>query len=261
MQGHLDSQRLTPAEASSLRGKSRFCVCPVFGRAGLAVVHLLRERQHSCDAHMTPELADALAALQLVVARLRDFSVPLVRDLRPPVVVLTDASWEASHTWLGFLVYHPWNGGWWAGAPTPPWLLRVLAEHRVRQTYIGQLEAAAMCAPYWSLPAHILRGRDVLHYVDNQGALYAAIHGRSSDPDMNRLVFVLRARLDALECRAWFDYVPSASNVADLPTRLDAAAFARLERVAERATLLLPPEWCLSCGWAQLGGLIDQACA
>ena len=73
---------------------------------------------------------------------------------------------------------------------------------------------------------------------------------------MSRLVFLLRAQLDMLECRAWFDYVPSASNIADLPTRLDAAAFARLARIADRVPMRLPPEWCLSCPWASLGHLL-----
>jgi len=36
----LRSGVLTPAAASSLRGKARFCLCPVFGRIGLAAVHL-----------------------------------------------------------------------------------------------------------------------------------------------------------------------------------------------------------------------------
>ena len=69
------------------------------------------------------------------------------------------------------------------------------------------------------------------HYVDNQGALYCAINGRSADPDMNRLVFLAQLRIAQLRARVWFDYVPSASNVADLPTRLDDAAFARLMRL------------------------------
>ena len=91
-----------------------------------------------------------------------------------------------------------------------------------------------------------------MHYIDNQGALYSMVHGRSADMDMNRLVFIARARLASLSCSAWFDYVPSASNIADLPTRLDTEAFARLERVATRVSLRLPPEWCLSCADSDL---------
>ena len=259
IEGHVHANKLTPREASTLRGKSRFCVCPVFGRAGLAVVHLLRERQHHSDtSELDDALRDALTALGIIVARARDFRVPLIRDVRPPVVILTDASFEQRHTWLGFLVLHPWNGARWAGAPTPQWLLRLFERHRARQTYIGQLEGIELLAPYWSLPRSWFEGRAVLHYVDNQGALYAAIHGRSNDVDLNRIVFLLRARLDGMQCRAWFDYVPSASNAADLPTRLDAEAFTRLERIADRVPHKLPPEWCLDCTWSELSSVLDD---
>ena len=59
-------------------------------------------------------------------------------------------------------------------------------------------------------------------------------------------------------CDAWFDYVPSAANIADLPTRLDAEAFARLDRVARRVPLLLPPEWCIACGHSGLRALFTE---
>ena len=94
--------------------------------------------------------------------------------------------------------------------------------------------------------------RPVLHYVDNQGALYSLIKGGSNDVDSNRLTFIANMRLARLRCDAWFDYVPSASNIADLPTRLDDDAIARLNRIARRVPLRLPPEWCLACSLPEL---------
>ena len=86
--------------------------------------------------------------------------------------------------------------------------------------------------------------RPVMHYIDNQGALYSLINGRSKDHDSNRLVFVTLMRAAKLSCNVWFDYVPSAANIADLPTRLDDDAIMRLNRVARRVPLRLPEEWC-----------------
>ena len=100
-----------------------------------------------------------------------------------------------------------------------------------------------------------LSDRPVMHYIDNQGSLYSVINGRSSDDDTNRLVFVSRLYYARARCDVWYDYVPSASNIADLPTRLDAAAFTRLERVARRVPLVLIPEWCMSCPYARLSSL------
>ena len=86
-----------------------------------------------------------------------------------------------------------------------------------------------------------IRGAVVSHYVDNQGALYCAIDGRSADPDMNRLVFLAQMRVAQLNARVWFDYVPSASNAADLPTRLDDAAYRRLSSLARCEGTHVPP--------------------
>ncbi|KAL1524216.1 hypothetical protein AB1Y20_019124 [Prymnesium parvum] len=140
---------------------------------------------------------------------------------------------------------------------TPPWLLALLRSHKLAGTYIGQLELAAAAAPYFSLPRDWFADRAVMHYIDNQGACYSLINGRARDADANRIVFVTSMRLARLRCDAWYDYVPSASNIADLPTRLDTAAFSRLEKIADRMPLCLPPEWCLACPHSQLSQLFD----
>mmetsp|Transcript_4682 Transcript_4682/g.11783 ORF Transcript_4682/g.11783 Transcript_4682/m.11783 type:complete len:139 (-) Transcript_4682:71-487(-) len=137
------------------------------------------------------------------------------------------------------------------------WLLALLRRHKLAQTYIGQLELAAAAAPYFSLPREWWVDRPVMHYIDNQGACYGLIHGRASDSDANRLVFVTNMRIALFRCDVWYDYVPSASNIADLPTRLDARAFTRLEALAQRAPLCLPPEWCLDCSHLALAQLFD----
>eukprot|EP00962_Isochrysis_galbana_P030293 scaffold9807_cov115-Isochrysis_galbana.AAC.1 len=57
----------------------------------------------------------------------------------------------------------------------------VIGRWRARRQYIGQLEALAAVSTYYTLAdgaplpdggrSHALRGRDVIHYVDNFGAL------------------------------------------------------------------------------------------
>lgn len=119
------------------------------------------------------------------------------------------------------MIVHPDLGVFWAGMPTPEWTLCAFASHRERTTYIGQLEAIAALAPLLSMPtSSFFAGRSVTHYIDNQGALYSFINGRSADPDINRIVFLYGMIASRLSCRPWFDYVSSGSNVADLPTRL-----------------------------------------
>lgn len=70
-----------------------------------------------------------------------------VWEVRPPMVVLSDASFAFNHTWLDFVVACLINGVVWSGMPTPAWLLRILRESKEGQTYVGQLEAVAALAP------------------------------------------------------------------------------------------------------------------
>ena len=135
----------------------------------------------------------------------------------------------------------------------------MLAKHKQRDTEIGQLEAIIVASPYFC-PQTVtaVRNRNVRHYIDNQGACYSFIKGGSKDHDMNRAVFVSQMRMVLLSCNVWYDYVPSASNIADLPTRLDEDALRRLNKIGERVPLLLPPEWCLACGHRKLEELFTE---
>ena len=99
---------------------------------------------------------------------------------------------------------------------------------------------------------NVLRGRRVLHFVDNTVALSKAVHGYANEPDMAAVVNALHACDAALQCDSWYEWVPSKANVADLPSREastwapeDVVLMARLRaRVADvesaRRALLLP---------------------
>ena len=95
----------------------------------------------------------------------------------------------------------------------------------------------------------MLQGRRVLGFVDNTVALSKAVHGYANDPDMAAVVNALHACDAALRIDAWFEWVPSKANVADLPSREpatwdadDAALMAELRSRAayERRALQLP---------------------
>ena len=68
------------------------------------------------------------------------------------------------------------------------------------------------------MPAR-LRGRRVLHYIDNTGALAALVNGYTKAPDMAPLVSAFHVQLLGLRSMVFFDWVPSGANVADWPTR------------------------------------------
>ena len=67
----------------------------------------------------------------------------------------------------------------------------------------------------------MLDGQLVIHWVDNQGVLWNAAHGSSREPGCTALTHHTALRHAALRCRVWYEYVASAANVADLPSRGD----------------------------------------
>ena len=92
-------------------------------------------------------------------------------------------------------------------------------------------------------------------YIDDQGSLYSLIKGSSTDIDLNRICLYAHMVSSNLNLDIWYDYVPSASNLADLPTRLDDEATKRLINALgpeSRVPLILPPECILSCTWSEL---------
>jgi len=71
----------------------------------------------------------------------------------------------------------------------------------------------------------MFRGRHVVQFNDNSGALSALIHGYASKPDMCRIVNVYHLTQFFLHATVWLEWVPSAANIADLPSRLGYAEF------------------------------------
>ena len=89
-----------------------------------------------------------------------------------------------------------------------------------RRQYIGQVELLGAFAPYLSVPS-LLRGRQVIHWVDNTSALSGLTKGYSSVPDSVRLIHAFHACTVSLNVALWFEYVPTDANVSDAPSRED----------------------------------------
>ena len=81
-----------------------------------------------------------------------------------------------------------------------------------------QAELIAAIAAYVSLPRTVA-GRPVIHFIDNTGALSLLVHGYASRPDCARLVNAFHLLQARLKFNAWFEWVPSAANISDLPSR------------------------------------------
>ena len=88
-----------------------------------------------------------------------------------------------------------------------------------QKTYIAQGEAVGALAALLSAP-ELFRGRSVIIFHDNTWSLSALIHGYASRPDMGRIVNAyFHTAQFALGSRIWLEWVPSAANIGDLPSR------------------------------------------
>ena len=76
----------------------------------------------------------------------------------------------------------------------------------------------AAVAVYLSL-ADDLRGRRVVHFVDNMAAMAALTNGYSRVVDAAKIVHAFSSWCAGAQVSVWFEYVRSKANIADLPSR------------------------------------------
>ena len=111
---------------------------------------------------------------------------------------------------------------------------------REREQYVGQLEVLAAVAAYTSRPEQ-LRDRDVIHFIDNTGAIFGIAKGYSADLDSARLISVFHTLNAALGANVWFEYVASAANISDLPSRGELDLLLSPPYAARRFDVAWPP--------------------
>ena len=119
----------------------------------------------------------------------------------------------------------------------PPELLALAFGSKLQ--YIGQAETLAAAAAYHTFPA-VLDQTSPIHFVDNQGSLSALVGGHSRDAPTSWLANDLATFHYSRATRVWFEWVASAANISDLPSRGDLVLAARLLRERFRH----PVHWC-----------------
>ena len=90
----------------------------------------------------------------------------------------------------------------------------------IKEQHIAQLEMLAVLSVYESLP-QVFVDSLVLHFVDNQGVLWNAAHGSSSEPGCAMMTHTASLAQARLRARVWYEYVPSELNISDDPSRGD----------------------------------------
>ena len=65
------------------------------------------------------------------------------------------------------------------------------------------------------MAADLLRGRSVVHYIDNLGVVGAFSKGASSIGDFDPIVHAVTLASVALNIKTWYEHVDSNANCAD----------------------------------------------
>ena len=222
-----DEQSLASGIASSIFGKSRYMLSPVYGCLGKACLQPILQREYTPHrSDLTPEISESLEFIRFACTHMPPLQLPLLPLSTQAVVVFVDAEGEkrrrnrAPTGHVGWVVHHPMLGRAHGSAPIPAELVRLLDQIKKRDTYIGPFELTGAIIPFISLEGEWFAGMPVELYIDNTSALSGLIKGYSGKPDGARLINMFHfafARLGAASL--WIDYVASESNPADVPSR------------------------------------------
>jgi hypothetical protein len=233
---------LSPTQAGKLKVLLGFALMPVMWRFGRAATQPLTQRQHrDAGVRWSAPLKAMHVFFERTLPRLPALVVPMTASRQVPVLVYTDASFVMVRgrpvIWLGMYVFDPLTGAEvWARRAVPTAYFQYMEVGK--KTYIIQGELIVAVAAYYSLP-ELLRGRAVMHFIDNMVALSAIVNGYASKPDCATMVNSLHEAVLELRVHLWAEWVPSKANIGDWPSR--PALGHLVPKSAVRVPMVLPP--------------------
>ena len=223
----LEEGALPKPIALKLRGRLQFADGQLLGRVGRLCLKAVTEHAYgNAGAQLSDQCRAALVR----------FSDMLKRSL-PPVVLarrqellymFTDASYEPHNaTWpcgVGGVLFKAVGRPVGAfSSPIPSSLKRQLGENTKRVIIFEAELTAILCG--LMLWAAQLSHAPVVVYVDNNSARDVAISGAARSKTANDLLEVLLGIEMQAGVTAWYQRVPSPSNVADKPSKLLGPSF------------------------------------
>lgn len=215
-----------------------FCIISQFGKVGRAALRVMRDSAARGDTSIDvrPDVRPAIDFLYKLIDKFPRFTIPAFPRKRKPIYIWSDAMFVSDGVdginyskepvkgcfgRIGFIAIDlQTNSATYSFKDVEEPLLDELFHKSAN--YIGELETLGAAVPYYSLAPHInIQDRNILHFVDNQGALWALTRGDCRGRNSARIVHALAEQQLALRVGVWYEYVESAANIADLPGRLD----------------------------------------
>ena len=218
---YLDSNALGPKDAESLRGRLIWFESFLFGRIANLSLHEIGKRA-TCIGNqtaLTPALRRALEFFRTRV--LNGPPIEVSRAIGETSYVFTDGAFEPSSKFPGTIggILYSGNGcavGYFSEV-VPSDVMRVYMEFSDNPIYIIELLAAFVAIKLWG---RVCNQQFIVSFIDNEASRSALIKAWS---DISLANNILRLYVDeemACGWKPWFGRVPSHSNPADEPSRL-----------------------------------------
>ena len=216
----LERGYLSSAEMRVLRGRLVFAESQIFGRlSGLHMQNLSRWEHAVGAALIDDELRSSLELLRdrIVNGGPRTVDTKLGRVFH----LYTDACFEDSKGGLGGVLYDEFGQmlSYFSAPVTTDQVARINPLHK--ETVIFELEAlAALVGASTLLPLASLNPTDrVVVFLDNDGVLGRIISGKSGLGLDGQIIQGILEWEQSHRVVVWYERVPSAANIADLPSR------------------------------------------
>ena len=252
----LRDQKLPHQAALALRGRMQFAHAQLWGRASKLCLNAVTAHAYSGDGPaIGPHLIGCLEIFKRSPEESRPREISVWWDV--PFFLFTDASFEpANASWpcgIGGVLVGP-DGKQIAAISFCLDMCDLESlgyPGRSRVIFEAELLALIVCFKVWKRQLH---HRPCVMYIDNNATRDVSISGRARTSPASDLVAELLLSEDRNCTNTWFARVPSASNIADGPSRNDLteiyaklvpADFAKLVAKKVLASAASSPRSCL----------------
>jgi hypothetical protein len=219
--GILNAKFVIPTSLPSILGKLQYADSHVWGRAGRLALADLRELGHTSPAKVLLEESQLKAfetlRCRLCSGRPKTF---LADDVEKPVLIFTDGALEyegdVAKATIGGVSLKPDGACEVFGSKVPDSVLTAWQDGgKTHVIGLVELYACVVSLLHWKPD---VSSRRVILFVDNWPALDVLVKGTSLQPEWRDLLLLLEDPLED-NFMLWIARVPSASNVADHPSR------------------------------------------
>ena len=211
----LEKGCISSKEAEQLRGRLVFMQSQVFGNAGVSARRVLAKARPHLDSDMRERLGWLVRWLKQLVPR------PLqLAWCGPPLLLFTDGAAEAVGVSIGgVLIDHRDSSVLYFGCYLPDTLINEWKAQGKEQV-IAEAETLPLLIARRIWRRRLYRAK-VISFIDNEGARASVVKGSSKSAGCSAILEAMELEDLALGLWDWPTRVPSYSNLADGPSRLD----------------------------------------